>query len=125
MLTVGLASLLSSPNVPPVTVRSWVQVVPADFLATAATELDGTSGTATSARLTTPTEPRKAGRFAPANWAGVRQPIDTAQAFVLGPLSSAAANDPALAAALATYKAASAAQQRQVGGQLREARSPR
>ena len=33
-LTFGLAGLLSSPNVPPVTVRSWVQVAPADFLAT-------------------------------------------------------------------------------------------
>src|SRR5579862_6470606 len=47
VLTVGLASLLSSPNVPPATVRSWVQVVPADFLATAGTELDGSSLTAT------------------------------------------------------------------------------
>jgi len=36
-LTFGLAGLLSSPNVPPVTVRSWVQVAPDDFLATAAT----------------------------------------------------------------------------------------
>ncbi|HJY71600.1 MAG TPA: cytochrome b N-terminal domain-containing protein, partial [Streptosporangiaceae bacterium] len=34
VLTVGLASLLSSPNVPPVTVRSWTAVAPADFLAT-------------------------------------------------------------------------------------------
>ena len=29
VLTVGLAALLSSPNVPPVTVRSWTQVAPA------------------------------------------------------------------------------------------------
>src|SRR5580693_44908 len=43
VLTVGLASLLSSPDDPPVTVRSWVQVDPGDFLATAATELDGSS----------------------------------------------------------------------------------
>src|SRR6266568_2365223 len=43
VLTFGLASLLSSPDVPPVTVKSWVQVFPADFLATAATELDGSS----------------------------------------------------------------------------------
>ena len=47
ILTVGLASLLSSPNVPPATVRSWVQVDPADFLATAGTELNATSVTAT------------------------------------------------------------------------------
>ena len=43
VLAVGLASVLSSPDVLPVTVRSWVQVAPADFLATAASELDGTS----------------------------------------------------------------------------------
>ena len=46
-----------------------------------------------------------------ATWAGVRQPIDAAQTFVLAPLTSAAATDPALAAALATYIAASPAQQ--------------
>src|SRR5436305_8920353 len=33
-LTIGLAVVASSPDVPPVTVRSWVQVAPADFLAT-------------------------------------------------------------------------------------------
>ena len=41
----------------------------------------------------------------------MRQPIDAAQTFVLGPLTSAAAADPTLAAALATYKAASPDQQ--------------
>jgi len=46
--------------------------------------------------------------IAPGGWAGVRQPIDTAQDFVLGPLASTAANDPAVQAALATYKAAPA-----------------
>ncbi|HEY7279381.1 MAG TPA: hypothetical protein VH594_25660 [Trebonia sp.] len=30
-VTLGLAAALSSPDVPPVTVRSWVQVAPADF----------------------------------------------------------------------------------------------
>ena len=111
VLTVGLASLLSSPNVPPATVRSWVQVVPADFLATAATELDGTSLTATYGPPYNSNGTPQSEWFAPANWAGVRQPIDAAQTFVLGPLSSAAPTDPALAAALATYKAASPDQQ--------------
>ena len=44
-LTLGLAALLSSPDVPSVTVQSWAKVAPADFLATAATELNGTSET--------------------------------------------------------------------------------
>ena len=111
ILTVGLASLLSSPNVPPATVRSWVQVVPADFLATAGTELDGSSLTATYGPPYNTNGTPQSEWFAPANWAGVRQPIDAAQTFVLGPLTSAAATDPTLAGALATYKAASPDQQ--------------
>src|SRR5580704_15068897 len=112
ILTVGLAALLSSPNDPPLTVRSWVQVDPGDFLATAATELDGSSlsanygppynnGTGSVQRLL----------FSPQTWFGVTQPIDAAQTYVLGPLASVAPTDPTLAAALARYNAASADQQ--------------
>ena len=111
ILTVGLASLLSSPDDPPVTVKSWVQVVPADFLATAGTELDGSSLTASYGPPYNTNGTPQSEWFAPANWAGVRQPIDAAQTFVLGPLASAAPTDPTLAAALATYNAASADQQ--------------
>jgi hypothetical protein len=110
-LTFGLAGLLSSPNVPPVTVRSWVQVAPADFLATAATELNGTSLTATYGPPYNTSGTPQSEWFAPANWAGVRQPIDAAKTFVVGPLSKTAPTDPALAAALATWNAASADQQ--------------
>src|SRR5450756_490314 len=78
VLTVGLASLLSSPDDPPVTVRSWVQVVPADFLATAASELNGTSGTAGYGPPYNSNGTPQSELFAPANIAGVRQPIDTA-----------------------------------------------
>ncbi len=46
-LTLGLAFALSSPDVPPVTIATWARLAPADFLATAATELNGTSETAT------------------------------------------------------------------------------
>ena len=42
-LVVLMAGLLSSPDVPPVTVQSWAKVAPADFLATAAAELNGTA----------------------------------------------------------------------------------
>jgi hypothetical protein len=111
VLTVGLASLLSSPNVPPVTVRSWTQVDPADFLATAASELNGTSLTASYGPPYNTNGTPQSEWFAPANWAGVRQPIDPAQTFVLGPLAKMAPTDPALAAALARYNAASADQQ--------------
>jgi hypothetical protein len=111
ILTVGLASVLSSPDIPPVTVRSWVQVAPADFLGTAASELDGTSGTAGYGPPYNNNGTPQSELFAPASIAGVRQPIDTAQAFVLQPLAKSAPTDPQLAAALRTYNAAPAAQQ--------------
>src|SRR5580700_106719 len=112
VLTLGLAGVLSSPDVPPVTVATWARLAPADFLATAATELDGTSQTATYGPPYNDTS-GAAQRllFSPATIPGVTQPVDTAQDFVLGPLASLAAADPAIAAPLATYRAASPAQQ--------------
>ncbi|HEX3715060.1 MAG TPA: cytochrome b N-terminal domain-containing protein [Trebonia sp.] len=111
ILTVGLASLLSSPDVPPVTVRSWVQVAPADFLGTAASELDGTSGSAGYGPPYNTNGTPQSELFAPANITGVRQPIHPAQTFVLQPLAETAPTDPQLAAALGIYNAAPAALQ--------------
>jgi len=111
VLTVGLASLLSSPDTPSVTVASWVQAAPADFLATAATELNGTSETATYGPPYNTNGTPQSILFAPADIFGVRQPINTAQTFVLSPLSRLAPTDPALATALTSYNAASGAQQ--------------
>ncbi|MBV9383637.1 MAG: cytochrome b N-terminal domain-containing protein [Streptosporangiaceae bacterium] len=111
VLTFGLAGLLSSPDVPPVTVQSWTQVAPADFLGTAASELDGTSLTATYGPPYNTNGTPQSLLFAPANWFGVTQPIDPAQTFVLSPLSKIAPTDRPLAAALATWNAASPAQQ--------------
>jgi hypothetical protein len=110
-LTFGLAGLLSSPNVPELSVQTWARVAPADFLATASTELNGTSLTATyGPPYNTNGTPQKI-LFAPANIFGVTQPINAAQDFVLSPLNTAAVGNPGLAAALATYRAAPAAQQ--------------
>jgi len=110
-LTFGLAGLLSSPDVPPVTIQSWAQVAPADFLGTAATELNGTSHTATYGPPYNTNGTPQSELFAPANWFGVTQPIDPAQTFVISPLSKIAPTDPPLAAALTAYNAASPAQQ--------------
>ena len=110
-LTFGLAALLSSPNVPELSVQTWARVAPADFLATSSTELNGTSATATyGPPYNTNGAPQKI-LFAPANILGVTQPINAAQDFVLSPLNSAVTGNPRLAAALATYRAAPAAQQ--------------
>ncbi len=111
-LTLGLAGLLSSPDVPPVTIATWARLAPADFLATAASELNGTSETATyGPPYNNQNGSTQSLLFAPANITGITQPVDAAQDFVIGPLSALAPTDPAIAAALATYKAAPAAQQ--------------
>ena len=111
-LTFGLAGVLSSPDVPPVTVATWARVAPADFLGTAASELNGTSETATYGP---PYNNQSAGSqsllFAPAKITGVTQPVDAARDFVIGPLTTLARANPATAAPLAVYQAASPAQQ--------------
>jgi hypothetical protein len=111
-LTFLLAGVLSSPDVPPVTIATWARVAPADFLGTAATELNGTSETATYG----PPYNNQSGSvqrllFSPQTWFGVTQPVDAAQDFVIGPLKALARTDLGVAAPLAAYRAASAAQQ--------------
>jgi hypothetical protein len=109
ILVVALAGLLSSPDIPPVTVSSWARIAPADFVATAATELAGTSETATyGPPYNNTTGSSQSLLFAPASISGVRQPIDAAETFVLAPLSKIAPTDPTLAAALVRYRSASA-----------------
>jgi hypothetical protein len=107
------AGVLSSPDVPPVSVQSWAKVAPADFLATAAAELNGT---ALAASYGPPYNHGTAAvqQVGPVNWqtlAGVTQPIDAARVFVLSPLTALAATDHAVAGPLATYTAAPPAQQ--------------
>ena len=81
-----LAAVLSSPDVPAVSLATWGRLAPADFMGTAVSELNGTSetamygppynnGTASVQRIGI-------------SWqqlAGVRIPIDTATDFVLDP----------------------------------------
>jgi hypothetical protein len=110
-LTFALAGLLSSPDLPPVTVATWAKAAPADFLATAATELDGTSHSGSYGPPYNTSGTPQSELFAPANWFGVTQPIDTAQSFVLQPLATVAPTDPTLASALSQYNSASADQQ--------------
>ncbi|HLX48517.1 MAG TPA: cytochrome b N-terminal domain-containing protein [Streptosporangiaceae bacterium] len=111
-LTFTLAGLLSSPDVPPVTVATWAKLAPADFLATAASELNGTSlssdygppynnGTGSVQHLL----------ITPQTWPGITQPVNSAQTFVIAPLAKLAPTDPPLAASLTAYRSASAAQQ--------------
>src|SRR5260370_14267270 len=110
-LTFALAGVLSSPDVPSITVATWAKAAPADFLATAATELDGTSHSGSYGPPYNTNGTPQSELFDPANWFGMTQPIDTAQSCLLGPLAAVAPTDPTLASALSQYKSALAAQQ--------------
>jgi hypothetical protein len=114
VLTVSLAALFSSPDEKQLTLASWSRSSPQDFLATAATELDATSGSATyGAPYThTPDAAQKLGPFSPQHLAGVTHPIDTINDFVVTPLSGTV-GDSAVTAALATWKQAESSTQRQ------------
>lgn len=113
VLVLVLAALFSAPDVPPVTIASWAQADPVDFVTTATSELSGQSGTAGYGPPynTTPDAAQAIGPIVPQEWAGVSTPVDTAQDFVLHPLSLAATGNATLTAALATYDGASATQQ--------------
>jgi quinol-cytochrome oxidoreductase complex cytochrome b subunit len=107
------AGLLSSPDVPPLSIKTWAIVDQVGFVNTAATELDGSS---LSANYGPPYNNGTGSvqQVGPINWqklAGITQPINSASLFVLDPLAVQAKNDPALAAALSTYNSAPARQQ--------------
>lgn len=112
VLVVLLAVLFSSPDVKSVTLQSWASAQPQAFIATAVSELDGTSTSATYG----PPYNNQSGSvqnlwgFSIQNTLGVTDPIDPARAFVLDPLSTVS-GEPVLTAALGTYNSADANQQ--------------
>ena len=113
LLTVGLTVLFSSPDDQPVTIARWANADPKDFLAVAVSELDRSSEIAGYGPpyTNTPDATQKIGPICLQCIPGTRIPVDTATAFVLGPLSQQTPNDPALAQALAQYRSASPSQQ--------------
>ena len=113
LVIVALAGVFSSPDDPAVTIQTWATKAPVDFVTTAVSELDGTSGTAGYGPPynNTADAAQAVGPIAPQSWAGVGTPIDTAQDFVLRPLSYAAVGNPTLIAALAKYSTATSDQQ--------------
>jgi hypothetical protein len=109
LIVVGLAAAFSSPDDPAVTLKSWATADPVDFVTTAAQELSYTSGTAGygAPYNNTPGTGQAIGPVNPQSLAGVTIPIDTAQDFVLKPLSVAAVGNPTLTASLGTFNSAS------------------
>jgi hypothetical protein len=110
-LTVVLTILFSSPDEKPSTVKSWARNNPVDFVTTATTELDGSSGTGGYGPPYNHASDGQHEWFIHLQkWLGVSHPVDTAKDFVLAPLRSIT-GQPALQAAIDTYQSASASQQ--------------
>jgi hypothetical protein len=107
-LVLLLTILFSSPDESPSTVQQWSRNNPVDFVTTATTELDGTSGTG---GYGPPYNHNGDGQHIAfihlQKWLGVSHPIDTANDFVLAPLRSIT-GQPALQTAISTYQAAAA-----------------
>ncbi len=108
LLTVALAVVFGSPDVPEVTLKSWSNAAPVDFATTALSELDQSSGTATyGAPYNAAAVGQELGPLSLAKWVGARIPINTVNDFVINPLRSLPPSAP-LTAALGQWSSASA-----------------
>lgn len=89
LLVLGLSAVLGSPDEPSITLKDWAASAPTDFVATTTAELGGTSETATYGPPynNTPDATQAIGPFDPQSLSGVQLPIDTANDFVITPLT--------------------------------------
>lgn len=111
VLVVVFASVFSSPDEKPLTMQSVAQTDPAGFVTVSLSELAGNS---VIAQYGPPYNNASGsvqyiGPFSPQQLAGVRLPIDTAQAYVLGPLNTVQNQD--VVSAEKTFTTATAQQQ--------------
>jgi hypothetical protein len=112
-LVLVLSAVLSSPDVPSVTLQSWSKADPVDFVTTASAELAGSTVVASYGPPynSGSGSVQSWGPLTPQQWAGVHIPVNAPKDFVLQPLTQATAGDALLATALGTYQAASSDQQ--------------
>ena len=108
-----LSAVLSSPDVPSVTIQSWAKADPIDFVTTASGELAGSttvsdygppynSGSGSVQSL---------GFLHPQEWAGTHVAVDTTNDFVLTPLQQSSSTDPVVMNAITTFTGAGNDQQ--------------
>ena len=109
-LALSLAALFSSPDEKALTMQSWSIQAPADFVQTAASEL---AGTTTSASYGPPYNNNGSGQnigpINPAKISGITIPIDPAKSFVIEPL--AIEPDSTTKSAIAVWSLASSKQE--------------
>lgn len=108
-----LSAVLSSPDVPSVTIQSWAKNDPIDFVTTATGELAGTTDVSSYGPPynTGSGSVQSWGFFDPQAWAGVHVATNTANDFVLQPLTQSTVGDSELTTALSTYNGAATAEQ--------------
>ncbi|WP_426595125.1 hypothetical protein ACPPVS_06035 [Cellulomonas sp. McL0617] len=111
VLVVALAAIFSSPDDPPLTLQSWATSAPADLYAVTVAELAGTSESATyGPPYNQGGDGVALGPLKPQRWAGVHQPVDPPNDFVVKPLETQ--QQPAdVADALSTWTSATPDQQ--------------
>jgi hypothetical protein len=106
------AAILSSPDVSPVTIATWSQSDPVNFVTTATGELAGSTTSAGYGAPYNSVGPGQSwGPIAPQKWFGVRIPIDSANTFVIQPLQRASFSNTDLGTALSTWQSTSADKQ--------------
>jgi hypothetical protein len=112
-LLVGLTTLFGSPRLAGVSLKSWSTNAPADFVATALTELVGTSETATYGPPYNhgTGQVQSLGSFSIQSIVGIQLPVDAPRDLVLAPLSAFAPFSPELRQALDAWNGASPARQ--------------
>lgn len=111
VLALGLAIAFGSPDEKSISMRDWATAAPADVVATATSELAGTSGSATyGPPYNTNGDGQTLGPLPLQKWGGVRIPVDSANDLVVTPLSQVT-GDTALTTALEQWKSATADQQ--------------
>jgi hypothetical protein len=112
ILTVLLAIVFGSPDVPAITIKSWSTATPVDFAQDALSQLNGTSETATyGPPYNNASIGQELGPLSLAKWVGATMTINTARVFVLDPLKSQP-GEPLIANALHQWSGASPTTQR-------------
>jgi hypothetical protein len=111
VLTTALAAVFSSPDEKNLTLKSWGTSAPGEFVATPNGELAGTTTSAGyGPPYNTAADGMAMGPVKLQKWAGVRIPVDSANDFVVTPLSTLT-DHPEVVTAVAQWKAATAEQQ--------------
>ncbi|HEX2857400.1 MAG TPA: hypothetical protein VHO26_07985 [Propionibacteriaceae bacterium] len=110
LLVVVFAVAVGSPDEKAITMKSWAANAPADVVATATSELAGTSTTAGyGPPYNSASDGQALGPLTLAKWIGITQPVDAANDLVITPVSTL--TDSATQQAVQQWKAASADQQ--------------